>query len=640
MFGHISTGEKMEKPLAPLRSIYLVLLLASALSASAAPAVRAQGSSAPGQALSGNGDVRRTSLTRTQLFGKSVLPEPLDDIAAFALPANAAEPTESFEGMLTLKDPAATGNFTKLSDVFAILPPGDSPWKHLPPFSYQFVQSGSHLIPAVQGLAITGSYTWNYIVGPGRVWREQGDDGYMRASLPFALIQRNQNCVHNGEMAFLFSNTKSPKVSNVYYQITQETCYPMKFDMWGIVSATYTPGAVPGAAALKEQHTAELSQRLPTKPFQALLTDFPAAPINLSAIPAAYKHPDQITTYGLIINGVNYASGCRTRFGEYAFCADMRLPSYSIAKSAFAGVALMRLGQLYGTGVYSQLIKTFLPPPSTGGNWSATTLNNASDMATGNYNLDAYEADEDSPTMEKFIVDEAYPAKLADTFALTKNYAPPGTKWIYQSSATFLVTQAMNAYLKQQRGAAADIFDLVRDDVYKPLHLSSGGLTTIRTDNSPTGAPSGYYGLFFNQDDVAKIGNFLNTSAGAIHGVQVLERSRLKEALFRAPNPADAGVPILGSISASALGPAQLGSGKPAASDTRRYSHGFWGKHMTTSEFPQYSCNFWVSLMAGYGGNIVALLPNGATFYVFSDAMEFPWVDSVREIDKLAPMCH
>ncbi len=206
--------------------------------------------------------------------------------------------------------------------------------------------------------------------------------------------------------------------------------------------------------------------------------------------------------------------------------------------------------------------------------------------------------------------------------------------------STFALTQAMNVYLKQQRGKGADIFDLVCGDVYKPLHVSAGGLTTIRTENSTTGAPSGYYGLFFNKDDIAKIGNFLNNSGGVIDHAQVLEPTRLKEALFRAPNAADVGVPILGARFASALGPPQLGSNKPPTPNTRRYAHGFWGKYLTTSEFPQYSCNFWVPLMAGYGGNIVALLPNGATFYIFSDGREFPWVDSVREISKLAPMCH
>jgi hypothetical protein len=617
-----------------------VLLLCLTRFGLAGSVVAAQSSPASGNAPPGKSNVSRTILTRSQLFAGSGPSTPVDDTGAFAIPANPAEPTEVFEGSLTLKDLATSGTFTKLSDVFAIIPDRDSFWKHLPVFNYQFVQSGTYLIPAVQGVTITGSYAWNYILGPGRVWREEGDDGYMRASLPFSLIQRNQNCVHNGEMTFLFSNTKSPNISNVYYQITQETCYPMKFDMWGFASATYTPGAVSGAVALKENHAAEISHRMPSKPFEALAADFPNAGINPSFFPGVYKHPENITTYGLVINGVDYTAGCKTRFGTYAYCGDMRLPSYSIAKSAFAGVALMRLGQLYGTDVYSKLIKSFIPESLVGEKWDATTLSNASDMATGNYDAEAYEADENSPKMEKFIVDEAYGAKVTDSFAFTKNYATPGTKWIYQSSATFLLTQAMNAYLKQKKGAGADIFDLVRDDVYKPLHVSAGGLTTIRTENSSTGAPTGYYGLFFIQDDVAKIGNFLNNSGGVVDRAQVLEPTRLKEALFRSTNAAEVGIPILGISGTSALGQPQLGREKPLTPNTRRYGRGFWGKQMTTAEFPGNVCSFWVSLMSGYGGNIVAFLPNGATFYIFSDGMEFPWVSSVGEIAKLAPMCY
>lgn len=596
--------------------------------------------SAASTAISKSADSKRTLLMHDQLFAKTAPSAPVDDVAAFAVPAIADAATENFEGTLTLNDLQSSGNFTLLSDIFQIIPGGDSAWKHLPPFSYQFVGSGNYLVPAQQGLAITGSSSWNYILGPGRVWRETSDEGYMRASLPFALVQRNQNCVHNGEMTFLYSNTKSPKVSSVYFQITQETCYPITFNLWGMAAASYAPAHVARATDLRNDHAAEIANRLPSKPLSALPADFPNAGINLAAFSAAYKHPADITTYGVLINGVNYTSGCPTRSGEYAYCDDIRLPSYSIAKSVFAGVALMRLGQVYGSSVYTELIPNFIPKKFIRGRWEKTTFNNASDMATGNYNLDAYEADEDSPTMDTFIVDESYESKLADAFAFTQNYAPPGTKWIYQSSATFVLTQAMNAYLKQRIGSDADIFNLVRDDIYKPLHVSAGGLTTIRSGNSPTGAPSGYYGLFFIRDDIAKIGDFLSNSQGKIHGAQILEPSRLNEALFRAPNAADVGVPIFGVSSGSALGPPKLGRGSVVPENSRRYSHGFWGKQITSAEFPEYKCDFWISLMAGYGGNIVVLLPNGATFYIFSDGKEFPWVDAVHELNKLAPVCH
>jgi len=196
------------------------------------------------QVPSGKGEAKRLVLTYDQLFSGSSPTTPVDDTNGFAIPADAAEPVEAFEGTLTLRDPEGSGNFTLHSDIFHIVRPGDSDWKHLPAFSYRFIQSETYLIPEKQGLIITGSGSWNYILGTGRVWQEIEDHGYMRASLPFALVQRNQNCVHNGEMSFLFSNKKSPNISNVYYQITEETCYPMKFDLWGSDSASYIRGAL------------------------------------------------------------------------------------------------------------------------------------------------------------------------------------------------------------------------------------------------------------------------------------------------------------------------------------------------------------------------------------------------------------
>jgi hypothetical protein len=586
-----------------------------------------------GPPLSGSGDVRRTLLTRTLLMGTAVPPTPVDDSAAFGIPEEAAEPTEAFEGTLTLNHTASRGTFSLLAEIFGLVSDRDSPWKHLPPIDIVFVASGSHLIPAQQGVVITGSPVWNYIVGPGRVWQERDDNGYTRASFPFALVQRNQNCVHNGEMAFLFSNSTKPNLSNVYYQITQETCYPMKFNLWGLAAATYTPGSVANARTIASRQAQEFSRRMPTKPWSAWAKDFPTAGVDGTSFLAAYQHPQEVTTYGVVANGIHYSSGCPTRFGEYAYCQEMRLPSYSIAKSVFAGVALMRLGELYGRGVYGELIKNYVPEYKEGGNWDRTTFNNVSDMASGNYNLPGYEADEDSPAMDAFLVAEKRQEKLKTAFAIHQQFVTPGTKWVYQSSATFILTQAMNAYLQQKQGTKADLFNMVRDDVYIPLHWSQGGLTTIRTDNSPSGAPSGYYGLFFNKDDIAKIANFLNDGSGRLDGNQVLDPQRLKESLLRGPDPAAAGVRLEDSSLTSVLG-------RPsAAPNGRRYVHGFWGRYLSNQEFPQLRCSFWVAIMSGYGGNVVALMPNGTIFYRFSDGNEFPWSDAVLDLAKLAPPC-
>jgi hypothetical protein len=120
----------------------------------------------------------------------------------------------------------------------------------------------------------------------------------------------------------------------------------------------------------------------------------------------------------------------------------------------------------------------------------------------------------------------------------------------------------------------------------------------------------------------------------------VLEPTRLAEALFRAPTTETAGVPILGRSPHSALGDPVIGKSAPPAENSRRYAHGFWGRRISQREFPQFQCDFWISVMSGYGGNIVMLLPNDATFYIFTDGMEFPWTEPLSTTAKLAPMCN
>jgi hypothetical protein len=69
------------------------------------------------------------------------------------------------------------------------------------------------------------------------------------------------------------------------------------------------------------------------------------------------------------------------------------------------------------------------------------------------------------------------------------------------------------------------------------------------------------------------------------------------------------------------------------------YNDGFWAKHFTPADFPQDKCSFWVPFMSGFGGITIAMLPNGATYWYFSDNDEFSWYDAVHEAAKLAPVC-
>ncbi len=587
----------------------ILLLGLAACSSPSSQVVAAQ----PGDNLHGDGKVARTSLGYDDLFSKAAPSSPVDD-SAFAVPQNAALPTQEFEGRLDITG-GNSGGFKTVRDDFNFTVMGDSPLRHLPDLSFQFVQDHTQLIPDRQGLVITGNPSWNYIVGPGRVWREAGDKGYMRASFPLALVQRNQNCVHNGSVTFLFNASGSPNVSHVRYQITQETCLYLKFDMWGQAEAKYTPAAVPDAPKLKEEHEAEVAHRLPTKPIREL------PGVDITALTSAYKSPKDITLYGAYINGVNYVSNCKTRHGYYAFCENMRLPSFSTAKSAFAGLALLHLGQLYGSDVYNLLIKDYVPEAVDGGDWSKVTFANTSDMSTGNYLTPSFFGDEYSAQEARFQTTEPYPPKIADAFSLFPHRSPPGSVWVYQTHATFILTQAMNGYLRSRAGEGADIFNLLRDDVYVPIHISQGGLTTLRTDDSPTGHPIGSYGLFFTADDVAKIGKLLNADHGSADGKRLLEPGRLQEIMSGSRT-----MPVPDTL-------------LTLVRNTMNYHSEFWGKKMSAAEFPQYDCSFNVPFMSGYGGISIVFLPDGATFYLFSDNNEFEWYNAANELNKIRPMC-
>ena len=609
----------------------------------------------PGDPLTGSGVVTRTLNTYSTLMGSAQPSAPVDDTGGYGIPSTAAAPSNTFEGTLNLTLVTTTGKFTDVYDPLGYNR-ATSLWQHLPPtsgttLSLQFVQNGSWLIPVVQGLDYTGSLQWNIIVGAGRVWNETTDNGYTRVSFPFALAEYNQNCTHNGEMTFLFSPSKTSNISHVFYQITQETCLYWHANFYGNLAATYTPSTISNDTKLENNEAAEIKNRIPTEPFANLATDYPNSGVNIAAFTQAFHYPADITGYGLYINGVNYVSTCQTRYGTYAFCSEMRWPSYSVAKSAFVETAMSRLGEQFGSRVYGLLLRNYISQYTIGGTWTNTTFDNMSDMASGNYNSSGFETDEGSTSETNFLDAAPYynyssptsASKVYDAFNLLKTHTTaPGTLWVYHSHDAFLLTSAMQIYAQGQLGSSADIFNKVVSDVYVPLGLSQGAMTMMRTAcndqstssncNSSTqagsaGNPIGSYGMYFIQDDIAKLGYFFDNSNGVINGAQVLDPAREDDSMVRT---SDLGLVIPDS---------GFYTGTPPVANTYHYNNDYWSKYWTTTEFPSFSCNFWIPFMSGYGGNTVLLLPNNSVYYIFGDGGEFYWNDAVSQINLVKPMC-
>jgi hypothetical protein len=545
--------------------------------------------------------VTRTGLTYDALMRGFMFTSPVAE-AALTIPEGASPPAYIFEGRLEMLGEDTVGEIHVLRG-----DPNQEPEvSHLPEFDFEFVQSQGYLIPVQRGLIITDHPYWNYILEPGRVWQESGDQQYSRTSIPFALVWKGSNATLNGTMTFLFNNES---ISKVWYQVTQETAINFSADLWGLLDASYHPGPVSDSENIKAAFTQELADRFPIKPIEQLAVDYPG--VN----DAAFGHgvsPESMTWYGFVINGVNYVSGCQTRYGVYPYCEYMRAPSYSTSKSAFVSVALMRLAQKYDPGVANLLIKDYVPESSDSpGDWSEVTFNNVLDMATGNYQSAGYMVDEeqwDNPFWNGDYYDEI----IAAAFNWPHS-APPGTQWVYRTSDTFIVTSAMQNYLDTQEGPEADIFKFVVDEVYKPLKMSPGVFTILRTkDNNWQGQPYGGLGMWWIPDDLAKISHFLNVENGRIDGVQILQAGMLSSTLQH--DPKDRGVD-------------RGGQGK--------YNNAFWADRYKSG----FDCELWVPTMLGYSGIVVALFPNGSTYYYASDNREFTWDLALREADKISPLC-
>ena len=555
--------------------------------------------------LSGDGNVTRSALSYAALNGSA---NSLTDFSAYAVPQSAKNPTHFFAGQLELLNESTTGSLVEQGTNMA---GSYTNPEHLPEFAFEFVQLGTHIIPVERGLIATSHPAWSYILAPGRVWQENGDNGYSRVALPFSLQENGANCTHNGVMSFLFKSDGS--VSNVAYQIASETCAYFKFNMWGMLQAQYSAYAVSNTQQIVDDYQAEVAARMPTKPISTLATDYPGANLQIATLGSEQSSSHQ-TVFGVVYNSTHYTGGCDTRYGEYPYCDVLALPSYSTAKSVVGGIGLMRLEQKYAGSQKDVSVSNWVSGCSAS-QWTDVTLEDALDMATGNYDSDSFQADEASTAMlNGFFLTYTDTEKLNFSCSYTRK-ATPGTKWVYHTTDTYILGKGINALYQAWEGSGAEFYsDMLVDELWKPLSLSPVTYTTLRTFDSASQAYSGY-GLTYHRDDVVKLAEFLNKDDGQINSVQMLEPNLLADAMQQTSN-----------------------HGLDAGSTIDKYQNGFWGWNAKQA----LGCinDTWIPYMSGYGGIGVIMLPGDMTYYFFSDNHEHTFVTTVIELNKLHNFCN
>jgi len=482
-------------------------------------------------------------------------------------------------------------------------------------FTAAFFTQGEYLVPAVRTIIRPPGSAAGVILSPGRIWSEPGDRGMSRASFPYVVVDEIHNGTRNGLATFLFDDTR---VSNLRVQISQETWEWSRDDFWGQAPMTYAPGLVADEARLRAEFDAERRLETPIRPWSALPAATRSPWFDAFDGDAA---PDDISANGLVVDGVLYVKTCRTRTGPYPYCRHMRHGAFSVTKTLGAAVALLRLAQKYGDGVFDLKIADHVKVTATHDGWKDVTFADALSMSapigdTGpRRDWPQPDPDENTPKFYDWLAARTAQEKLDRAFTFGRYPWPRGEVVRYNSSITFVLAAAMDAYLKQKAGPNAHLWDVVTDEVYRPIGiLHEPTMHTLEANGSP-GIPLLGYGLTPTIDDIAKLTTLLQ-GGGRHGGVQLLSATKLGEALYRTTA---AGLPIVGRN--------RFGEG--------RYHLSFWAIPYVTD----LGCRFLIPHMAGYGGNLVVLLPSGVSAFRFSDGNTYDIETMILAGEAIRPFC-
>lgn len=518
-------------------------------------------------------------------------------MTAFAQPDNPLAPKVGFSGSLEFNGEEAD-HFELLKDDFQYAAATDS-YKRLPAFNLEWVQSGTDFIPVQRGPIANGHPDWEWVFEPGKIWADPNNNDTARVSVPFALQERNANCLHNGVMMFELSG--KGKSSDIMYQVASETCAYMQFNLWGKAATTFERGLKADSSDVIKAHEEELSGRLPSRSISELpLSDQFGSPFDVD--------PATMTAFGYVMDGQHYTGACETRFGPYPYCNGMDLPSYSWAKSIVGGLASMRLERLY-PGAMNSLISDYV---SACEGWKDVRFIDALNMATGRYTSAEYDVDE--AAAREFFLANTHKEKIEYACKTHKRQSAPGESFVYHTTDTYILGTAITAYLRANtEDPKADVFDTLLLPLFKDIGLSPTAQQTRRTYDDERQAFTGW-GLTWLRSDVALLAQFIQ-SGGVLGGEAKLDADMLSAALQQSPHD----------------------RGLRAVIDSQRYRNGFWAWNAADA----LGCkdDVWIPAMSGYGGLSAAFMPNGHTYYYISDGNDFKWSTAATASNALKPFC-
>ncbi|MCF8379676.1 MAG: serine hydrolase [Bacteroidales bacterium] len=537
----------------------------------------------------------RNQITVEQLLGKDVFP--LIDMSFFARPEWAQPADCRFSAQIS---------FNKTEITYPIgraYYPGENFFRGV---TLDFISNEEELIPIQKEILVNSLQTedsWNVIVGTGKVWHEEEDGDWCRASFPLTLTDSYIGQVRNCVATFIY---KEDIISNVYFQSSQETADYNDHqvgNMRAMLPATYTPRTYSDSHTVIENHIRLKSNRLPVYPLSTIDTDSKIADYFEKSI-----YTNAPTSLGAVVmDGIIYLQPPKTRHGLYPYPNEMRHAVYSVSKSMTGALALFYFAERYGVAIFNELITDYVPALSHLREWKGVTFSHTLNMVTGT------EGGEDAARMYEIIVKARTAEEAINNIAvLGDKMGNPGENFNYASTNLFVLSYALQNYVEKHEGPGIMYWDLVHENVLLPL--GADDFTLLRTVEAQgiNGIPLLAYGALPTLDNAAKIA-MLFSNEGKYKGQQLLIKEKCKEAMGRA-----------------------TWSGYSTNNDYRgkHYRHSFWA-----TDIKAEGCDFDVTYMLGYGGNYIWFFPSNLIAIRFMDEYNLDFKDLVRGVENIRSSC-
>jgi hypothetical protein len=494
-----------------------------------------------------------------------------------------------------------------------------------PAVKLSFATAGEDLVPATQdimrhGAAAGGRSFWDMIVQPGRIWSEPGDDGWSRASFPFSLMHSIEGETHNGVAMFMY---KGDEVIGLRFQVLMQTSpfyVEDYFTAWGRLDATFAPGAIPDEAAVLERHRLSTAEAEKIGTWAEL-----EAKVGATALEGFNSdiRPGETVVAGLGTADGFYLQGCPTPAGELPYCDRQRFGVWSVTKATANAVGMLRLAEKFGPEVFDAKIADYITEAKDIAGWEnvtfGDTLNMATGMGYGKQEAEPYNITD--PFEENYYAWYEAPTVDGKLAALLKGAKPypwgPGKVARYRDEDMFLIGVAMTRYMKAQDAPYRDIWELVQEEVYKPIGIHYAPINrTIEADRADD-HPLMAFGHYPTISDLVKIARLFQH--GGKHGdAQLLNAEKLADIL---PAAEPVGLPTGTAF-------------KPY------YRKAFWRGQMTSDD----GCAVNYPMMLGWGSNFVPLFPDD----VFAIRLAKNWdgddgagtLDSLEKVaDRIGNFC-